>query len=137
MASSYTYQFVSTVQVHLYLQLFAGGFVSCPIYIICTYLHSIVVCFLLCLSSSCVLCNQCCQFLWIVHLLYCSFDVLWHLFTLLKSLKVMIPRYYTTGRVLKSNKKIVKRDQISTLKQKNISAHFPGLLQVLQKGVAG
>ena len=49
----------------------------------------------------------------------------------------MIPRYYTTGRVLKSNKKIVKRDQISTLKQKYISTHFPGLLQVLQKGVAG
>ena len=27
----------------------------------------IVVCFLFCLSSSCVLCTQCCQFLWIVH----------------------------------------------------------------------
>jgi hypothetical protein len=27
----------------------------------------IVVCFLFCVSSSCVLCTQCCQFLWIVH----------------------------------------------------------------------
>jgi hypothetical protein len=26
-----------------------------------------VLCFLFCFSSSCVLCTQCCNFLWIVH----------------------------------------------------------------------
>ena len=39
---------------------------SCPSYLICIQLH-IVVCFLLCLPSSCALCTLCCQFLWIVH----------------------------------------------------------------------
>ena len=39
---------------------------SCPSYLICIQLH-IVVCFLLYLPSSCVLCTLCCQFLWIVH----------------------------------------------------------------------
>jgi hypothetical protein len=31
----------------------------------------IVLCFLFCLSSSCVSCNQCCQFLWIVLIYSC------------------------------------------------------------------
>ena len=46
----------------LYLQLFVGGL----IYIIWVCLR-IMVCSLFCLSSSCVLCSLCCQFLWIVH----------------------------------------------------------------------
>ena len=39
---------------------------SCRIYILCVCLP-IVVCFLFCLSSPCVLCNHCCQFVWIDH----------------------------------------------------------------------
>ena len=80
--------------VNLYLQLFVGGLMSylppvvcgrahvlftssclwegsCLIYVICDCLRIVVsntYCgvFLFCLSSSCVLCTQCCQFLWIV-----------------------------------------------------------------------
>ena len=45
---------------------------SCLIYVIYVYLHIVVsntycVVVLFCLSSSCVLCTQCCQFFWIVH----------------------------------------------------------------------
>ena len=45
---------------------------SCLIYVICVCLcigvyNTYCVVFLLCLSSSCVLCTQCCQFPWIVH----------------------------------------------------------------------
>jgi hypothetical protein len=40
--------------------------VSCLIYVICVCLRIVVFVFF-CWSSSCVLCDQCCQFLWIVH----------------------------------------------------------------------
>ena len=48
--------------------------VSCLIYVICVCLRIVVFVFF-CWSSSCVLCDQCCQFLWIVH-----FGVLWRIF---------------------------------------------------------
>jgi hypothetical protein len=45
---------------------------SCLIYVICVSLRIMVsntycVVFLFCLSSSCIVCAQCCQYLWIVH----------------------------------------------------------------------
>jgi len=54
--------------VRLHLQLYIWGL----IYVICVCLRIVVsntycVVFLLCLSSSCVLCTLFCQFLWIVH----------------------------------------------------------------------
>ena len=47
---------------------------TCLIYVICVCLHiavstTNVLCFLFCLSPSCVLCGQCCQSLWIVQFL--------------------------------------------------------------------
>ena len=38
---------------------------------LCLFAYSVVI-FLFCLSSSCVLCTQCCQFLWIVHFFIAS-----------------------------------------------------------------
>ena len=58
--------------VCLYLQLFVGGPMS---YLRYLYLFAyigvkhILLCFLFCLSSSCVLCTLCYKFLWIVHFL--------------------------------------------------------------------
>jgi hypothetical protein len=48
----------------LYLQSFVGGLMSYLRYV-CYLL--IVLCRGVCFSSSCVLCSQCCQFLWIVN----------------------------------------------------------------------
>ena len=63
---SYNFR-IKRCSVRLYLQLFIGGLVSYLryLYLFAVVTH-IVLCFLLCLSS-CVLCTQCCQFLWIVH----------------------------------------------------------------------
>ena len=36
------------------------------------------------------------------------------------------------GIVVKSNRKIADRSKIDTLRQNNITAHFPGLVQTLQ-----
>ena len=52
---------------------------SCLVYVICVC-FCIVVCFFLCLSSFCVLCIQCCQFLWIANFFECPFGVLQLLF---------------------------------------------------------
>jgi hypothetical protein len=54
---------IKTMFSSSYLQFFYVFF-----YVICVCL-CIVVCFCCCLSSACVLCTQCCQFLWIVHCL--------------------------------------------------------------------
>ena len=61
---------IKKCSVRLFLQLFVGGSIF--------YLHNLcrVMCFLFCLSSSCVLSTQCCQFLWIVYSFTCPFGVL-------------------------------------------------------------
>ena len=62
---------IKRCSVRLYLRLFVGGLMSYLRYL-CLFAHSgvqhILRCvFLFCLFSSCVLCMQYCQFLWISH----------------------------------------------------------------------
>jgi hypothetical protein len=63
-----------TLIIPIFGHLFVG--VSMPYLRYLCLIANIMVCFLFCLSSSCVLCTQCCQFLWIVHFFDCPFGVL-------------------------------------------------------------
>jgi hypothetical protein len=81
---------IKRCSVRLYLQLFVGGFMSFLRYL-CLFAYSGVqhilccVLFFLYVSSSCVLCTQCNQLLWIVHswlsILDCPFGFLQRSFT--------------------------------------------------------
>ena len=65
-----THVLFTLCSVRLYLQLFVRGLVSylgCLCLFACSGVQYIFSCVVFCFSSSCVLCTQCCQFLWVFY----------------------------------------------------------------------
>jgi hypothetical protein len=46
-------------------------FVLCLVFLVLPVSLDYPLCFLFCMSSSCVWCSSCCQFLWIIHCGFC------------------------------------------------------------------